>query len=512
MDEIKKPYDKKPQSRLKKIGGSDSMEIGRVIPQAVELEEAVLGALMLDQDAVNDIIDVLSADSFYKESHQKIFEAIQSLFQNSEPIDILTVNQELIKRGQLDFVGGPQFIAHLTNRVASAANVEFHGRIISQKHILRELIRISTETIRDAYEDTTDVFELLDRTEQNLFGVAEGNIRKSFDKIENLIHSAVQNIEDAASKGSGVTGMETGFAELDKLTAGWQPSDLIILAARPGMGKTAFVLSMARNAAVEFGRAVAVFSLEMSSIQLVNRLIASETELSADKLKRGKLEKFEWEQLHSKIGRLSEAPLFIDDTPGLSVFELRAKCRRLKQQHNIEMVIIDYLQLMTVGGDGKGNREQEISTISRSIKSIAKELEIPIIALSQLNRSVETRTGEKRPQLSDLRESGAIEQDADMVTFIYRPEYYQITENEEGMSTAGMAELIIAKHRNGALGTVYLRFISNLAKFADLDRVEDYGFGQMPTNQDFDPDNNNVIRSSRMDDLDAYPEDDDNPF
>lgn len=508
MEEIRKTLDKSPQSRLKKASLSNPLEYGKLVPQAVELEEAVLGALMLDRDAVNDVIDVLRAESFYKESHQKIFEAIQALFQNSEPIDILTVTQELRKRAELDFVGGPQFISQLTNRVASAANVEFHGRIISQKHILRELIRISTETIRDAYEETTDVFDLLDRTEQNLFGVAEGNIRRSFDSIENLIHEAVQNIEDAASKGSGITGIETGFAELDKMTAGFQPSDMIILAARPGMGKTAFVLSMARNTAVEFNRPVAVFSLEMSSIQLVNRLIASESELAADKLKRGKLEKFEWEQLHAKIGRLSEAPLFIDDTPALSVFELRAKCRRLKQQHDISMIIIDYLQLMTVGGDGKGNREQEISTISRSIKSIAKELNVPIIALSQLNRSVETRTGEKRPQLSDLRESGAIEQDADMVTFIYRPEYYGITENEEGIPTTGMAELIIAKHRNGALGTVYLKFQSNLAKFTDMDRVEDYGFEKMPTNDDFDPGENAVIRSSRMDDIDNYNEDD----
>ncbi len=509
MDELKKPVEKGPVTRLRKVPSvGDSLDTGRVIPQAVDLEEAVLGALMLEKEAVNDVIDVLSPDSFYKETHQKIFEAIQTLFKNSEPVDILTVTEQLKKNGELDFVGGPHYISLLTNRVASAANVEFHGRIISQKHILRELIRISTDTIKNAYDETIDVFDLLDKTEQSLFGVAEGNIRRSFDKIHDLIHDAVKQIEEAQSKGGGVNGVESGFFELDKVTAGFQPSDLVVIAARPGMGKTAFVLSMARNTAVGFKKPVAIFSLEMSSLQLVNRLIASETELPAEKLKKGTLEKYEWEQLNSKIGELSEAPLFIDDTPALSVFELRAKCRRLKQQHDIQMVIVDYLQLMTVGGDGKGNREQEISTISRSIKSIAKELNVPIIALSQLNRSVETRGGDKKPQLSDLRESGAIEQDADMVMFIYRPEYYGIDEDENGQPNAGRAELIIAKHRNGALTTVPLKFQSHLAKFTDLDAVQDFGISDMPQSSDFDMGTTNVIRKSKMDDLDPYEDDD----
>lgn len=500
------------KSRLSGKNLPDPLEFGKIQPQAVDLEEAVLGALMLDKEAVNDVIDFLSPSSFYKDQNQKIFKTIQKLFQQSEPVDILTVTEQLKKDGELDVVGGPQYIAQLTNRVASSANVEFHGRIITQKHILRELIRISSETIRDAYDATTDVFDLLDRTEQNLFGVAEGNIRKSFDSLSDLMHKALKQIEEAQNKEGSVTGVETGFSELDKVTGGFQPSDLLVLAARPGMGKTAFVLSMARNTAVDFHKPVAVFSLEMSSLQLVNRLIASESELDADKLKKGQLKDYEWEQLQSKISRLTEAPIYIDDTPALSVFELRAKCRRLKAQFDIQMVIIDYLQLMTTGGDGRGNREQEISTISRSIKSIAKELNIPIIALSQLNRSVETRGGDKKPQLSDLRESGAIEQDADMVMFIYRPEYYDLKETADGTPTDGLAELIIAKHRNGALTSVPLKFIQRLAKFTDLEAVEDYGFGTTTeVSDEFDPDNGNVIKTSRMNDLDSY-EEEENPY
>ena len=491
----------------KSLANSTLNDLGKIPPQAVDLEEAVLGALMLEKEAVNDVIDILSPSSFYREDHQKIYDTIQTLFQRSDPIDILTVTQELKGRGELDFVGGPFYISQLTNRVASAANVEFHARIIAQKFIQRELIRISTDTIKEAYEDTTDVFDLLDKAERDLFSVAEGNIRKNYDKISTLMHQAIKQIEKISQDTDGVSGVPTGFSALDRLTSGFQRSDMIVLAARPGMGKTAFVLSLARNSAVEFNHGVAVFSLEMSSVQLVNRLIAAETELSAEKLKKGTLEPHEWEQLNAKIGRLSEAPIFIDDTPALSVFELRAKCRRLKAQHDIGMVIIDYLQLMTAGGDGK-NREQEISTISRSIKSIAKELDVPIIALSQLSRAVETRGGDKRPMLSDLRESGAIEQDADMVMFIYRPEYYGLTEDEEGNPTNGMAEIIVAKHRNGALENVKIRFINNLAKFADLEPEDFGGFGALPVSDEFDGSSNQVIRSSKMDDI----EDDEPPF
>lgn len=445
-------------------------EMGKLPPQAVDLEEAVLGAIMLEQSAVNAVIDILKPQSFYKDSHQRIFSAIIHLFQKPEPIDILTVTHALRKSGELELVGGPLYISQLTNRVASTANIETHARIIAQKFIQRELIRISNEVIKDAYEETTDVFDLLDKAENNLFQVAEGNIRKNYDKMSSLIKSALDQIEVARKNTSGVSGIPTGFTGLDRVTGGWQRSDMIIVAARPGMGKTAFVLSMARNMAVDHQVPVAVFSLEMSSIQLVQRLLASETEIDAGKLRKGTLEDHEFHQLHQRISRISEAPIFIDDTPALSIFELRAKCRRLKAQHGIQMVIIDYLQLMTAGGDSKiGNREQEISTISRSIKQIAKELDIPVIALSQLSRQVETRTGDKRPMLSDLRESGAIEQDADIVAFIYRPEYYGFDTDEAGNSTAGMAEIVIAKHRNGALENVPLRFISRLAKFANPD-------------------------------------------
>ncbi len=446
-----------------------ALEAGKLPPQAPELEQAVLGALMLERNAVNEAIDILSPDSFYVEAHKRIFDAVQGLFRSDQPIDLLTVTEELRKRGELDVVGGPFYISQLTNKVASSANVQYHARIISQKHILRELIRISSETMRDAFDETADVFDLLDKTEQDLYAITSGNLKRNYEPMSDLIRDAIAQIESAKNNTGGVSGVPTGFVKLDKLTAGWQRSDMIIVAARPGMGKTAFVLSMARNIAVEQKRAVAVFSLEMSSTQLVTRLIASEAGISSEKLRKGDLNEQEFTLLHQHIGRLDKVPIFIDDTPALNIFELRAKCRRLKSQHNVELIIIDYLQLMTSGGDNKGgNREQEISSISRSIKSIAKELDVPIIALSQLSRAVETRGGDKRPQLSDLRESGAIEQDADLVCFLYRPEYYKIHEDHYG-STLGIGECIIAKHRNGALDTVLLRFIPELAKFADLE-------------------------------------------
>ncbi|MBT5403435.1 MAG: replicative DNA helicase [Crocinitomicaceae bacterium] len=445
------------------------IEGGKLPPQAKDLEEAVLGALMLEKNPVNDVIDLLKPESFYVEAHQKVYEAIMDLFGASEPIDILTVTNKLRSNGELDAVGGPFFISQLTNRVASTAHAETHARIIAQKYIMRELIRISSETIRNAYDETKDVFDLLDRAESELYGVAEGNIRKNYDSMSQIMKQAIDQIEQAQNRKDGISGINSGFTELDRITSGWQRSDMIVLAARPGMGKTAFVLSMARNTAVQFKHPVAVFSLEMSSIQLVNRLIASETEIPSDKLRKGNLKPHEYEQLHARIGALANAPIFIDDTPALSIFELRAKARRLKQQHDIELIIIDYLQLMTAGSSKGGNREQEISTISRSIKEIAKELNIPIIALSQLSRSVETRGGDKRPMLSDLRESGAIEQDADIVTFIYRPEYYGITEDEHGNNLNGTGEIIIAKHRNGSLASVNLKFIDYLAKFTDMD-------------------------------------------
>ncbi|MFC1734000.1 replicative DNA helicase, partial [candidate division KSB1 bacterium] len=399
-----------------------------------------------------------------------IFSAIHRLFAKSEPVDILTVTNELKKSGELEIVGGPFYITQLTNRIASAANIEYHARILSQKYIQRELIRISSDIIKEAFEDTTDVLDLLDTAEKNLFSVSESNLRRNYDDMHSLIKEAITQIEKAKDQEGHLSGLPSGFTEIDRVTAGWQKSELIILASRPGMGKTAFALSMARNIALDFNKPIAIFSLEMSSLQLVTRLIASETGLPAEKLKKGNLEEYEWQQLNAKINRLVEAPILIDDTPALSIFELRAKCRRLKAQHNVEMVIIDYLQLMSSGVESKsGNREQEISNISRSLKSLAKELDIPIIALSQLSRAVETRGGSKKPILSDLRESGAIEQDADMVMFIYRPEYYKIDQDEDGNSTAGLAEISIAKHRNGALKDIPLRFIAKYAKFVELE-------------------------------------------
>jgi len=481
-----------------------SNEFGKIPPQAIEMEEAVLGAMMLEKNAVNAVIDVLKPESFYKEGHQHIFRAMMTLFQATEPIDLLTVTSQLRKDGMLEIVGGAYYITQLTNRVGSAANAEYHARIVSQKFIQRELIRISAETVKNAYEDTSDVFELLDTAESNLFAIAESNIRKNYDSMSTLVSQAIKQIETAMTQKDGLSGVPSGFTELDRVTNGWQKSDLIVLAARPGMGKTAFVLSLARNIAVEFNKPIAVFSLEMSSVQLVNRLISSETEFPADKLRKGDLKAHEWQQLNSQISKLTAAPMFIDDTPALNIFELRAKCRRLKAQHDIQMVVIDYLQLMTAGGEGKGNREQEISSISRSLKSIAKELDIPIIALSQLSRAVETRGGNKRPQLSDLRESGAIEQDADMVLFIYRPEYYQLYQDEQGNSTEGMAELIIAKHRNGSLKDVKLRFVAHLAKFQDYDSqsYNDDGNSGFPLKPNYDFNNPpSITLASKINDI-----------
>lgn len=480
---------------------------GKLQPQAPELEEAVLGALMLEKDALTAVIDILKPEIFYKDAHKIIFNAIKILFEKTQPVDILTVTAQLRFSGELEIVGGAFYVTELTNRVASAANIEFHARIVSQKYIQRELIKISTEIINNAYEDTTDIFELLDSAEKNLFSIAENNLRKNSESLADVMKAAIADIENLKDKADGLSGVPTGFSSLDRITSGWQKSDLIIIAARPGMGKTAFVMSVARNAAVDFNKPVAIFSLEMSSKQLANRLISGETELTSEKLRKGDLQLHEWKQLHVKIQKLSAAPIFIDDTPALNIFELRAKCRRLKAQQNIELIIIDYLQLMSGNGDNKGgNREQEIGSISRALKSIAKELDVPVIALSQLSRAVETRGGAKKPQLSDLRESGSIEQDADMVLFLYRPEYYQFTEDENMKSTAGIAEVIIAKHRNGSLDTVQLRFIDKYVKFANLD--EDSIF--QPTTFRMDPSDNfdaptGMILPSKANDPDEDP-------
>jgi len=470
------------------------LELGKLPPQAVDLEEAVLGALMLDKDALSNTIDIFKTPkAFYKEAHQRIFTAIRNLFLKTQPVDILTVTQELKKSGELEIAGGAFYVTQLTNRVASAANVERHARIVLEKYLHRELIRTSTETLRDAYEDTTDVFELLDRAEERMFEISSTNIRKEFEHIRPLLGKAIEQIVGA--KNQKLSGVQSGFSRIDDITGGWQKSDLIILAARPGTGKSAFAGTIARNAAVDFQMPVAIFSLEMTSVQLVSRLIAAEAELPSDRLRKGDLRDDELYQLNAKIGKLTTAPIFIDDTPALSIFEFRAKARRLVAKQNVAMIIIDYLQLMVSGQEGKSfNREQEVSNISRSLKAIAKELDIPIIALSQLNREVERRGGKGRPQLSDLRDSGAIEQDADLVLFIYSPEMAGITVDEDGNSTEGIAEIIISKHRNGRTGSETLMFIKQFSKF--IEPSASVAFSETDLGG-----GNSITRGSKMNDI-----------
>ncbi|MCL4111447.1 UNVERIFIED_CONTAM: hypothetical protein GTU68_020721 [Idotea baltica] len=469
------------------------------MPQVLELEEGVLGAILVDRDGLPSVIEILRKESFYKEAHAIIYETMLELFEKSQPIDLLTVHEALKKKKQLDVVGGVNYLLDLTNKVASAANIEFHARIVAQKYIQRELIRVSTVTIKDAYSDEKDVFELLDIAEQNLYEITDTNLNTGYEKLSALAIKTRREIEEIGAKEEGLTGVTTGFDDLDALTSGWQKSDLIIIAARPGMGKTAFTLSLAANAA-KSGKGVAIFSLEMANTQLVQRLIAMDASINSHKLRNGKLTPVEWEQLNKSVDNMAETPIYIDDTPAINIFELRAKCRRLKQNNNIEMIVIDYLQLMTAApNQSKGNREQEISSISRALKGLAKELQVPVIALSQLSRSVETRGGSKRPVLSDLRESGAIEQDADIVTFIYRPGYYEMEEDFE--TPKDLAEIIIAKHRNGGLDTVELRFIphfvrfenGNFNKFTEPDAGSDFrdpmaSYRTLPSRMNSDPD------------------------
>ena len=444
---------------------------GRIQPQARELEVAVLGALMLEKDAYSIVSEILKPECFYEKAHEKIFSAIVDLAVSQRPVDMLTVTEQLRRRGELEDVGGPVYIAQLTSQVASSAHIEYHARIIAQKYLARELISFAAQVENSAFDETIDVDDLMQEAEGKLFEISQRNVKKDVTQINPVIKDALEMLERAANQKEGLSGLRTGFGGLDKITSGWQDSDLVIIAARPAMGKTAFVLSMAKNMAVDFNIPVALFSLEMSNVQLVNRLIVNVCEIPGEKIKSGRLEGYEWQQLDFKIKELYDAPIYIDDTPSLSVFELRTKARRLVREHGIKCIIIDYLQLMNASGMNFGSREQEVSMISRSLKGLAKELNIPIIALSQLNRGVEARQGVegKRPQLADLRESGAIEQDADMVCFIHRPEYYKITEDERGNSLIGLAEIIIAKHRNGATGDVRLRFKSEYAKFMNIE-------------------------------------------
>lgn len=441
-------------------------DYGHLQPQAPELERAVLGAIMIESDAYARVSEILKPESFYEIRNQKVYQAIQTLAFHEDPIDMLTVTEQLRQTGELEEVGGPLYISQLAGSLTSSAHIEYHAKIIAQKSLARQLITFSSEVQNNAFDETNDVNDLMQKAEAELFKISQQNLRKDYVRVDSVVVQAVEQLKKAAANTTGLTGLASGYYDLDKMTSGWQNSDLIIIAARPAMGKTAFVLSMAKNIAVNNKQPLALFSLEMSNVQLVNRLICNVCEITGDKIKSGQLVKEEWAMLDYHIRELSEAPLFVDDTPSLSIFELRTKARRLVREHGIKMIIIDYLQLMN-GGVSYGSRQEEVSTISRSLKGLAKELNIPIIALSQLNRGVENREGNegKRPQLSDLRESGAIEQDADIVCFIHRPEYYHIYEDEKGNDLHGMANIIVAKHRNGAVGDVLLKFESSYARF-----------------------------------------------
>ena len=427
---------------------------------------------MIDGRSADRVVNIFQDNDqvFYQPEHRYIYSAIVHLYNDSQPIDLLTVSNQLRTEGHLDAIGGDYYLVQLTQRVTSAANIEFHARIIQQKYFQRELIHLSTDIIDRSYDDSTDVFDLLDQAEAGIFNITNTNIKKSYEKADDLVHQAIKRIEELSKQEGGISGLASGFRDIDKCTAGWQNSDLIVIAARPGMGKTAFVVSMAKNMAIRHQIPVAMFSLEMSSVQLITRMISSETGIPSNKLREGSLQQYEWDVLYQKVKDLERAPIYIDETPGLSLLEFRAKARRLVSQ-GVKILIIDYLQLMTVGGkNNPGNREQEISTISRTLKAVAKELNVPVIALSQLSRGVEAQTGQKRPSLQHLRESGAIEQDADIVSFIYRPEYYNFDTWEDGTPTAGQAEFIIAKHRNGDLRSIRLAFVGPLAQFSDLDQ------------------------------------------
>ena len=437
-------------------------DYGRIQPQAPELEEAVLGALMIEKDAYSLVSEILRPESFYEHRHQLIYSAITDLAVNQKPVDILTVKEQPTKRGELEEVGGPFYITQLSSKVASSAHIEYHARIIAQKALARELITFTSNIQSKAFDETLDVDDLMQEAEGKLFEISQQNMKKDYTQINPVIAEAYDLIQKAAARTDGLSGLESGYTKLDKMTSGWQKSDLIIIAARPAMGKTAFVLSMAKNIAVNFRNPVALFSLEMSNVQLVNRLISNVCEIPSEKIKSGQLADYEWQQLDYKLRDLLDAPLYVDDTPSLSVFELRTKARRLVREHGVKIIIIDYLQLMS--GSGKSDsRQQEISDISRSLKALARELSVPVIALSQLSRSVESRQV-KRPMLSDLRESGSIEQDADIVMFLYRDAYY----NKESQ-TPNISECIVAKNRHGETGTIQLVWDGQFTRFSNAE-------------------------------------------
>ena len=448
-----------------------SVYLSKLYPQAIDIEKSVLGGIIIEEDAILEVVNIINVDTFYSYQNKEVYKAILNLFENHLPIDLRTVIDQLKKNGSLEKIGGEEYVVSLIDRVVSGVNIEYHSFLILEYAIKREIINISKEILKQALDPTVDIFNLIDTAEQKMLDVSSRNIKKNYSDLNTLLKETISTIDQKRNNKTGITGIPSGFSGLDALTSGWQKSDLVIIAARPGMGKTAFTLSLVRNAAVMNNTPVALFSLEMSSVQLVSRLISAESELDATKINNGQLENYEWEQLKHKTSIISQAPIYIDDTPALSVSELRTKCRKLKVKHDIQMIVIDYLQLLTSNSlfnKGTFNREQEISYISRSLKSLAKELEVPVITPSQLSRAVETRGGDKRPMLSDLRESGAIEQDADIVMFLYRPEYYGLFSEDNDFNIKGITELIIAKHRNGPLDTAFAKFINKYVKFEDI--------------------------------------------
>lgn len=461
----------KTNNRRKTQASKVEDSLGRLQPQELDFEKSVLGALLLEKDAYALISDILTPESFYDVRNQKVFSAIRTLNLTQSPLDLLTVAEQLRVDGNFEEVGGPAYLASLTQNIVSSSHIEYHARVIAQKATARELIAYSANVQDKAFDPTQDIDELMQEAEGSLFKLSQKKLKKDYQQIDPVISEAYEMLHKAAERTDGMSGIASGFHELDRMTSGWQNSDLVILAARPAMGKTAFALSMAKNIAVDQNIPVAMFSLEMSNVQLINRVIVNTCEIKGEKIKSGQLEAYEWAQLDNKIKDLIGKPMFVDDTPSLSVFELRTKARRLVKEHGVKLIMIDYLQLMNASGMSFGSRQEEVSTISRSLKGLAKELNIPILALSQLNRGVENRPGgentldSKRPQLSDLRESGAIEQDADMVIFIHRPEYYHLYKDENGNDLKGKAVIIIAKHRNGAVGDVLLTFKGQYARF-----------------------------------------------
>ena len=461
---------------------------GHLQPQATEIEKIVLGALMIDKDAFTVVSEILRPETFYEKRHEKIYLAIQNLNMEEKPVDILTVVEELKREGTLEEIGGAVYIAELSQHVVSSAHIELHARILAQKFLARQLISFASEIETKAFDESVDIDELMQHAEGLLFELSQKNMRQDYTQIDPVLERSVKNIQKAASNTGGLTGVPSGYTKLDEITSGWQPSDLVIIAGRPAMGKTSFALSIAKNIIVDYEVPVAFFSLEMNDEQLVNRLISNVCEIPGSKIMNGQLNEAEWSRLDKNVRKLQGKPLYIDDTAGLSIFELRTKARRLVREKNVQVIMIDYLQLMNASGAKFGSRQEEVSTISRSLKGLAKELNIPIIALSQLNRTVENREGleGKRPQLSDLRESGAIEQDADMVLFVHRPEYYHIYQDEKGNDLRGMAQIIIAKHRKGAVGDVLLNFKGEFTRFSN------------PEDTYIAPDNGGEFRGSRL--------------